>query len=47
MGNDKRREEKRREMLSQIMRLNLPIAKPAWNPCKSSLQFTLFFSNLI
>ena len=40
MRKEKRR-EKGREMLNQITRLNPSIVDPAWNHCKSSLQFIL------
>ena len=40
------RKEKRREMLSQITRMNPSIANSTWNPYKSSPQFTLSSSNL-
>ena len=49
MRKRKRREEKRKEMLSQIMRLNSLIANRAWNPFFSSIRplFPSLHSNLI
>ena len=44
--DSKKREEKRSEMLSQIMRLNSLSGNWVWNPYKSSLQFTLTTLNL-
>ena len=40
------REDKRKEMLIQVTKLNPSIVNPPWNPCKSSLLFTFSFSNL-
>jgi len=46
MRKGKTTEEKRKEMLNQLTRLNPSIANPTWNPNKSSLQFTVSSCNL-
>jgi len=41
MRKDKRREKKEKKMLSQLTHLSPLIPNPVWNPCKSSLRFSL------